>query len=33
MADVLNGKKIDARLPIPLTVVTKANVEKEKPAF
>jgi len=33
MADVLNGKTIDARLPIPLTVVTKENVEKEKPAF
>lgn len=30
---VANGGKVDARLPIPLTVVTAENVESEEPAF
>jgi ABC-type sugar transport system substrate-binding protein len=33
MAEILDGKEVKARLPIPLTVVTKENVETEKPAF
>lgn len=33
MAEILDGKEVKARLPIPLTVVTKENVDKEKPAF
>ncbi|WP_226781339.1 sugar ABC transporter substrate-binding protein [Oceaniglobus trochenteri] len=33
MANILDGKEVDARLPIPLTVVTKENVEDVEPAF
>lgn len=33
MAEILDGKDVGARLPIPLTVVTKENVETVKPAF
>ncbi|WP_037547254.1 sugar ABC transporter substrate-binding protein [Stappia stellulata] len=33
MAEILDGKEVDARLPIPLTVVTKANVDSVEPAF
>jgi len=33
MAEILDGKEVKARLPIPLTVVTKANVETVQPAF
>jgi ABC-type sugar transport system substrate-binding protein len=33
MAQILDGKEVDARLPIPLTVVTKANVDSVEPAF
>ena len=29
----MDGKKVAARQPIPLTVVTKENVETVKPAF
>ena len=30
---VANGETVDARLPIPLTVVTAENVDSEEPAF
>ena len=33
MAEILDGKEVGARLPIPLTVVTKANVDSVEPAF
>lgn len=33
MALILDGKEVNARLPIPLTVVTKENVETVQPAF
>ncbi|WP_306261107.1 sugar ABC transporter substrate-binding protein [Pararhizobium sp. IMCC21322] len=33
MAEILDGKEVDSRLPIPLTVVTKDNVESVEPAF
>lgn len=33
MAKILNGETVDARLPIPLTVVTSANVDSVEPAF
>jgi ABC-type sugar transport system substrate-binding protein len=33
IADAMDGKQVGARLPIPLTVVTKENVETVKPAF
>lgn len=33
MADILDGKDVKDRIPIPLTVVTKDNVETTKPAF
>lgn len=33
IADIIDGKDVAARLPIPLTVVTKENVETVKPAF
>jgi ribose transport system substrate-binding protein len=33
MADILSGKTVDSRLPIPLTVVTKANVDSVQPAL
>lgn len=33
MAKILNGEKVDARLPIPLTVVTIENVNDVEPAF
>lgn len=33
MADILDGKDVKDRIPIPLTVVTKENVETTKPAF
>jgi ABC-type sugar transport system substrate-binding protein len=33
IADIMDGKEVAARLPIPLTVVTKENVETVKPAF
>ncbi|MBL0373598.1 sugar ABC transporter substrate-binding protein [Rhizobium sp. KVB221] len=33
MNDILSGKDVGARLPIPLTVVTKENVESVEPAF
>lgn len=33
IADIMEGKEVAARLPIPLTVVTKDNVETVKPAF
>ena len=33
MAEILDGKDVKDRIPIPLTVVTKDNVETTKPAF
>lgn len=33
IADIMDGKEVAARLPIPLTVVTKENVETVKPAL
>lgn len=33
MAEILVGNEVDARLPIPLTVVTSANVNDVEPAF
>lgn len=33
MAEILDGKEVKDRIPIPLTVVTKDNVETTKPAF
>lgn len=33
MAEILDGKEVNSRLPIPLTVVTKENVESVEPAF
>lgn len=33
MAEVLDGKTVKDRVPIPLTVVTKANVDSTQPAF
>jgi ABC-type sugar transport system substrate-binding protein len=33
MAEILSAKKVEARIPIPLTVVTKENVDSTKPAF
>jgi ribose transport system substrate-binding protein len=33
MAEILDGKDVKARLPIPLTVVTKENVDSVQPAF
>lgn len=33
MAEILDGKEVKDRIPIPLTVVTKENVETTKPAF
>jgi ABC-type sugar transport system substrate-binding protein len=33
MANILDGKQVKDRLPIPLTVVTKENVDSVKPAF
>lgn len=33
MADILDGKEVKDRIPIPLTVVTKDNVDTTKPAF
>ena len=33
IAEIMDGKDVAARLPIPLTVVTKENVETVKPAF
>ncbi len=33
MAQILDGKEVKDRLPIPLTVVTKTNVDSVKPAF
>ncbi|PZO80247.1 MAG: ribose ABC transporter substrate-binding protein [Mesorhizobium amorphae] len=33
MAEILDGKEVKDRLPIPLTVVTKENVESVEPAF
>jgi ribose transport system substrate-binding protein/inositol transport system substrate-binding protein len=30
---IMNGEQVENRLPIPLTVVTKANVDQVKPAF
>lgn len=33
MASILDGKSVAKRIPIPLTVVTKANVDSVKPAF
>ena len=33
MAAILDGETVDARLPIPLTVVTKANADSVEPAF
>jgi ribose transport system substrate-binding protein len=33
IADIIDGKDVAARLPIPLTVVTKENVDTVKPAF
>lgn len=33
MARILDGQEVGARLPIPLTVVTKANVDSVEPAF
>lgn len=33
IAEIMDGKEVAARLPIPLTVVTKENVETVKPAF
>jgi ribose transport system substrate-binding protein len=33
MAKILEGEEVEARLPIPLTVVTKENVDSVEPAF
>jgi ABC-type sugar transport system substrate-binding protein len=33
MADILDGKEVKDRIPIPLTVVTKENVDSVQPAF
>jgi len=33
IAQILDGKEVGARLPIPLTVVTKDNVDSVEPAF
>ncbi len=33
MAEILEGKEVDKRLPIPLTVVTSENVDSVEPAF
>lgn len=33
IAEIIDGKEVAARLPIPLTVVTKENVDSVKPAF
>ncbi len=33
MAEILDGKEVDSRLPIPLTVVTMENVNSVEPAF
>lgn len=33
MARILEGEEVDRRLPIPLTMVTKDNVEEVEPAF
>lgn len=33
IVDIIDGKEVAARLPIPLTVVTKENVDSVKPAF
>jgi ABC-type sugar transport system substrate-binding protein len=33
IVDIIDGKEVEARLPIPLTVVTKENVDAVKPAF
>lgn len=33
MADILDGKEVADRVPIPLTVVTKENVDSVEPAF
>lgn len=33
MAEILDGKDVDSRLPIPLTVVTMDNVNSVEPAF
>lgn len=33
MAEIFDGKEVKDRIPIPLTVVTKENVETTKPAF
>ncbi|MGX7876387.1 hypothetical protein ACVDG5_030185 [Mesorhizobium sp. ORM6] len=33
MAQIIDGKEVKARLPIPLTVVTKDNVNSVEPAF
>ncbi|MCU0906522.1 MAG: sugar ABC transporter substrate-binding protein [Rhodobacteraceae bacterium] len=33
IADIMDGKQVEARLPIPLTVVTRENVDTVKPAF
>ncbi|UJQ95018.1 sugar ABC transporter substrate-binding protein [Mariluticola halotolerans] len=33
MAEILDGTEVDARVPIPLTVVTLDNVETVEPAF
>ena len=33
MAEILDGKEVKDRLPIPLTVVTKENVDSVQPAF
>jgi len=33
MAEIMDGNEVDARLPIPLTVVTSENVNDVEPAF
>ncbi|MGO4841306.1 sugar ABC transporter substrate-binding protein, partial [Rhizobiaceae sp. 2RAB30] len=33
MAEIIDGKEVKDRLPIPLTVVTKENVDSVEPAF
>lgn len=33
MAEIMDGKEVRDRLPIPLTVVTKNNVGSVEPAF
>lgn len=33
MADIMGGKDVDARVPIPLTLVTSENVNDVDPAF